>query len=233
MPMIVLDQAHWTQLEQVQMMVDAQVVYVDDMKQYGVEDYWEPAKTKGDCEDIALAKRQRLEALGWPADDLRIAVVIDGTGQLHAVLTVDAVSTKGAPATYVMDSRFVHVEPWKRLNEYGYTWVERAKPGRTEWSRLDGGAPAAQTVIALLQATVVTGSPGAASPVGVESQGQRGEVLAEGVADAVGGVAHVDAAVDIAEGGLHAALAPAQPDLTVAHQGAGGVGGPAGLAQGS
>ncbi|MEI9891615.1 MAG: transglutaminase-like cysteine peptidase [Caulobacteraceae bacterium] len=94
------------------------------------------AANKGDCEDIVLTKRKRLMDMGWPADLLRIAVVIDGHGDLHAVLTVDVLSQQGKPATYVLDSHFQHVEPWQYLNQYGYIWLERSKPGSTLWSRL-------------------------------------------------------------------------------------------------
>ena len=169
MPMIVLDQAHWAQLEQVQLKVDGKVAYQTDQQHFGAGEFWEPAGRTGDCEDMALAKRQRLVALGWPADDLRIAVAINEKGELHAVLTVDVVSAKGAPATYVLDNRFLHVEPWKRLSEFGYTWVERARPGSSQWSRLGDGA--AQTrAIASLQADAHIAASGAPSPVGVESQ---------------------------------------------------------------
>ncbi|MDB5461237.1 MAG: hypothetical protein JWO72_2978 [Caulobacteraceae bacterium] len=176
MPAVILDQVHWAQLEQVQLKVDGKVVYQTDEHRFGVADYWEPARKKGDCEDMALAKRARLIAMGWPADDLRIAVAVDEHGDLHAVLTVDVLSPKGTAATYVMDSRFLHVEPWKRLSEYGYTWVERAKPGSAEWSRLDTAArPAGETVATgALAASGPTGAMLAglplSSPMRVESQ---------------------------------------------------------------
>lgn len=165
MPVVVLDHAHWAQLEQVQLQVDGKVSYQSDLSRFGVADLWEPADTAGDCEDIALAKRARLTALGWPADDLRIAVTLDETGQLHAVLTVDVVTARGAPATYVLDSRFVHVEPWQNLSEYGYTWLERAQPGSAAWSRLADAGPVAMRALASVQGGVEV-----ASPVGTESQ---------------------------------------------------------------
>jgi predicted transglutaminase-like cysteine proteinase len=165
MPMIVMDPPHWAQLEQVQQAVNGKVAYQTDQAHFGVADWWEPAGGTGDCEDMALSKRARLEALGWPADDLRIAVVVDERGELHAVLTVDVATPKGAPATYVLDSRFLHVEPWKRLSNYGYTWVERARPGSAQWSLLTDASPAAERVIASLQTAVRI-----ASPVVVERQ---------------------------------------------------------------
>ena len=160
MPMIVLDQAHWAQLEQVQMQVDHAVRYESDMERFGVADWWEPAGKTGDCEDIVLAKRQRLMDLGWPPEDLRVAVVIDGHGDLHALLTVDVRSQKGQPATYALDSHFQHVEPWQQLNDYGYTWLERSKPGSPgEWSRLDDGSAAQTQKIAMLSIQLMPASP--------------------------------------------------------------------------
>jgi predicted transglutaminase-like cysteine proteinase len=170
MPAVVLDQVHWAQLEQVQLKVDGKVVYQTDQRRFGVADFWEPARKKGDCEDMALAKRARLIDMGWPADDLRIAVAVDERGALHAVLTVDVLSAKGAPATYVMDSRFLHVEPWKRLSEYGYSWVERARPGSAEWSRLDAGAQPAGALAASDPIGALLASLPLSSPARMERQ---------------------------------------------------------------
>jgi predicted transglutaminase-like cysteine proteinase len=158
MPGVIIDQAHWTQLEQVQMQVDQKVRYESDMQRFGVEDWWEPATDKGDCEDIVLAKRQKLMDLGWPADALRIAVVVDGHGDLHAVLTVDAQSVEAKPVTYVLDNHFEHVEPWQVMGQYGYVWLERSKPGSTQWSRLDNGT-AGETVRIASLATQVMVAP--------------------------------------------------------------------------
>jgi predicted transglutaminase-like cysteine proteinase len=159
MPVVILDQVHWAQLEQVQLQVDHQVRYTTDMERFGVPDWWEPATDRGDCEDIVLTKRQKLMDMGWPAEALRIAVVIDGHGDLHALLTVDVTMPNGAPATYALDSHFERVEPWDALSQYGYTWLERSKPGSTQWTRLDNGGVAANQQIALLAATIMPASP--------------------------------------------------------------------------
>ena len=95
MPAIILDQMHWAQLEQVQQVVNQRVTPESDAQRFGVKEYWEPAGRSGDCEDIALAKRARLIEMGWPADNLRIAVVINERREMHAVPTVDVTSQKG------------------------------------------------------------------------------------------------------------------------------------------
>jgi hypothetical protein len=75
------------------------------------------------------------------------------------VLTVDVESMKGKPATYVLDSHFEHVEPWQVLNQYGYYWLERSKPGSSEWARLDGGSAAGTVQIASLSTMIMPASP--------------------------------------------------------------------------
>lgn len=195
MPVIVLDQPHWAQLEQVQMQVGREVKYVSDMERFGVPDWWEPAVKTGDCEDIALTKRQRLLDLGWPAEALRIAVLIDGHGQLHAVLTIDVTSLQGKPATYVMDSHFEHVEPWQVLNQYGYYWLERSKPGSALWARLDGDSPVGTQQIASLSTMIMP-----ASPMWSDSDAQMVRVKAYG--QVVGGrslpaIVHLQLALDV------------------------------------
>ena len=159
MPVVVLDAVHWTQLEQVQLQTNHAVRYESDMELFGVPEWWEPAAGAGDCEDIALTKRRRLLDMGWPAESLRIAVLADGHGGLHAVLTVDVQSQRGKPGTYVLDSHFAHVEPWRTLNQYGYWWLARSRPGSSDWARLDGGSTSGDALMASLIATPVGEAP--------------------------------------------------------------------------
>ena len=136
MPAVMLDAQHWAQLEQVQREVNRTVAFASDQAVWGHGEYWEPATTSGDCEDIALAKRARLMRLGWPVEALRIAVATDEHGRLHALLTVDATGADGRPGTWALDNRLLYVEPWQRLSALGYRWLERQKPGSSQWVRL-------------------------------------------------------------------------------------------------
>ncbi len=67
---------------------------VSDERNYGQEEYWAyPAqfirKNGGDCEDYALAKYLALRRLGWPEEDLLLALVKDTRRKTdHAVLAV-------------------------------------------------------------------------------------------------------------------------------------------------
>ena len=52
---------------------------MDDQRHYGRAEYWNiPTDGYGDCEDYALTKRRDLIAAGFPAQALRIAVVLTG-----------------------------------------------------------------------------------------------------------------------------------------------------------
>lgn len=81
------------------------------------KDVWEIAQEFGDCEDLMLAKRQRLHKLGYPLGALRpvICRIRNGTG--HAVLCL--VTNQG---DYILDNRFSLIVPWKRLQ---YSWLYR------------------------------------------------------------------------------------------------------------
>ena len=157
MPVVIIDQAHWAQLEQVQRHVNNTVRYIENIRQFGSADVWEIADREGDCKDIALAKRKRLLELGWPPESLRMALAYTETGEMHAVLTVDVTTTEGRRGTYVLDNRFAQVEPWQVMSEYGYRWVERAGPNHNAWTyignpltlRMAAAAAAATTSVSL------------------------------------------------------------------------------------
>jgi len=64
-------------------------------------DVWSlPVSGRGDCEDLALLKRKKLIAAGWPSSVLLMTVARDREGYGHAVLTV--ATTKG---NYILDNR--------------------------------------------------------------------------------------------------------------------------------
>lgn len=173
MPVVIIDQVRWDQLEQVQHYVNDKVRYVDDMDDYGKAEFWEIANTRGDCEDFALAKRERLLEMGWPAEALRMATAVDERGELHAVLTVDVTTPAGRRATYVLDNRFADVEPWQQLS---YRWLERQGPSEYAWNYLGNPTALRATATAvtmnvamapdpLVAAAVAAGMAATAAPV--------------------------------------------------------------------
>lgn len=133
-----LTKQRWEELVAVQALVHAQVRQVPDDAKTG--DTWELAEAygAGDCEDIALTKRDLLIQLGWPAGALRPAMCYEpsqtvGGEALHTVLTVETDS-----GTFVLGNLAAAVRPWD--NSECAAWVMRA--GTPHWRWIAGGARA-------------------------------------------------------------------------------------------
>ena len=63
------------QLQGVNRQVNEEIELVSDMDNLGVEEQWNfPIDCRGDCEDFALEKRERLVAIGWPRSALTISI---------------------------------------------------------------------------------------------------------------------------------------------------------------
>ena len=75
--------------------------YRSDAAQYAKPDYWEAASGTGDCEDYALAKRNRLIAAGCDPLAIHLATCWVETGEYHAVLIVNT-----STGDYVLDNRY-------------------------------------------------------------------------------------------------------------------------------
>lgn len=115
---LTLTPVNWQTISKINLSVNRSVWQEDDQRHYGVREYWNIASDGyGDCEDIALTKRQQLMALGLPEPALRIAVVLTPKMESHAVLTV--ATDRG---DYVLDSLRDNILTW---NQTGYTWIER------------------------------------------------------------------------------------------------------------
>jgi len=113
--------------------VNSEISFSMDTDQYFQEDFWSlPHSGKGDCEDIALEKRQRLAMLGFPRAALRIAIVFH-KGYLcpHALLTIE--TDRG---TYVLDSFFDEIYTWNQL-PYNFASRERVDG---QWEYFDQNA---------------------------------------------------------------------------------------------
>ena len=77
-----------------------------------------PTSGKGDCEDYALLKRQRLMQLGWPASALLMTVVFDERNEGHAVLTA-----RTAEGDFILDNKTSTIKLW---NQTPYAYVMRS-----------------------------------------------------------------------------------------------------------
>jgi predicted transglutaminase-like cysteine proteinase len=107
----------WNLLHQVNTYVNSRIRPESDQALYGIAEHWTYPVSAGDCEDYLLLKKRKLEALGFPARDLRITVVLQEKGEGHAVLTVT--TTEG---DYVLDNRRNDILPWKDTK---YTYLKR------------------------------------------------------------------------------------------------------------
>src|SRR3546814_10828787 len=61
---VVLDDARWAQLDAVNSDVNRNIHYVADSRTFDRSEYWTLPQGQGDCEDLALEKRRRLNAMG-------------------------------------------------------------------------------------------------------------------------------------------------------------------------
>ncbi len=94
------------------------VKYIEDKDNYNKNDYWatpiEFLSRGGDCEDFAIAKYVSLRALGFKADQLRIAIVKDKIKNMpHAVLIV---YTSGQ--SFILDNQNKQVQSTITVSRY-------------------------------------------------------------------------------------------------------------------
>jgi len=128
---VALSGAQWLALQEVNRAVNLAIKPMDDQRHYGRAEYWNiPTDGFGDCEDYALTKRRDLIAAGFPAQALRLAVVLTSHNESHAILTVAT-----DHGDYVLDNLTNSIQSW---DQTGYQWVERQDPAKAwGWVSLD------------------------------------------------------------------------------------------------
>lgn len=109
--------AQIAELDRVNRQINKEIEPATDMQLYGVVDYWTIPTTKGDCEDYALLKRQRLIQAGWPVSSLLMTVVLDEKKEGHAILTA-----RTARGDFLLDNKTDELTLW---NQSPYTFVMR------------------------------------------------------------------------------------------------------------
>lgn len=133
-PPVLLDVALMQLVSRVNKQINAEIQPALDQDLYGVEERWTlPASGRGDCEDYALLKRERLHAAGIPLSDLLLTVVRkrDGTG--HAILTLRTRS-----GDFVLDNLDARVRPWA---DVPYRFVKRqSNEDPARWVEIEKGA---------------------------------------------------------------------------------------------
>lgn len=111
--MVTLTSSASRTLQAVNNSINREIVGVNDSSD---SDDWEVNVKRGDCEDFALTKRDRLIAAGISARSLRIAVATTPSGEGHAVLVVK--TTRG---DLVLDNRTDRIKDWR---ETDLRWVK-------------------------------------------------------------------------------------------------------------
>ena len=99
---------------------------VDDTVQYRVRDFWTlPSKRGGDCEDLALLKKQELMRRGVAANRLLMATVYGRRVGAHAVLVL-----RLDDGDFVLDILNNNIKPWHRT-KYTFLRVQNPKAPST------------------------------------------------------------------------------------------------------
>jgi predicted transglutaminase-like cysteine proteinase len=114
---VVLTEALWETLVDVNFRVNANTHPATDEELYGREEYWTYPTGSGDCEDYVLAKRRTLLEAGWPPSSLMVAVVRKSDDEGHAVLIV--ATDRG---DLVLDNLDGYIRRW---TETPYLYVKR------------------------------------------------------------------------------------------------------------
>lgn len=101
--------------------VNRKVREIEDIHQYGKEEYWAlPTRRGGDCEDLVLLKKKMLVEHGIPSERLLIATVLDRNLNSHAVLVL-----RTGAGDLVLDNLTNKIMPWKKT---GYTFLKLQNP---------------------------------------------------------------------------------------------------------
>jgi len=114
---VLLDEAAWARLQAVNNVVNNTILPATDHEIFGEEERWVYPLLWGDCEDYVLLKRRMLAETGWPLSSLLITVVLQSTGEGHAVLTV-----RTDRGDLILDNLVSNIRVW---NETDYFFVKR------------------------------------------------------------------------------------------------------------
>ena len=114
---LAMTEQQWLLVRMVNAFVNGAIAPVTDETLYGTPEYWTIPADAGDCEDVVLMKKKVLESKGFPAEALRITVVLDEHGDGHAVLTLTT-----AKGDFILDNRRNEIRSWGAT---GYTLLKR------------------------------------------------------------------------------------------------------------
>jgi predicted transglutaminase-like cysteine proteinase len=113
-------------LVSVNLAVNRTLTPMTDKHHYGIADLWGyTGDGLGDCEDYQLLKRKLLINAKLPRRALLMTVVIDESGEGHAVLTV-----RTDRGDLILDNKVNTVREWFEMN---YTFVKRESAHKIGW----------------------------------------------------------------------------------------------------
>ena len=117
----VISSADLPTLSKVNRSINRRVRSISDRAQFNVEEKWTlPTARGGDCEDFALLKKRELIRLGYPAQSLLIATVLDKRRRGHAVLVV-----RTQAGDLVLDNLTNSIKVWGKT---GYVFLRMQNP---------------------------------------------------------------------------------------------------------
>lgn len=137
---LTLTQENWKTIVNVNYNANVDYAPLTDMEIYGVEEYWTYPQTAADCEDYVLIKRKKLIESGISPSNLLITVVVQPSGQGHAVLTL-----RTDRGDFVLDNMRNKIMLW---SETEYRYLKRQSSADAgKWIKLqDGRADAVGSV---------------------------------------------------------------------------------------
>ena len=130
---VTLDEDRWAEVER----IHSELAAIKQTDESRMDDHWVVARASGDCEDIALAGREKLIGAGFPRRAVRLATALTENGDRHVVVTLDGVSREKRD-TWVLDSRSARVTSWRTLENGGYRFLTRQAPSGPYWVSLKG-----------------------------------------------------------------------------------------------
>ena len=125
------------QLNQVNRSVNSRITELSDRATVGKDDDWRLPTVSGDCEDIAILKKQELMRRGWPASALLLTVA-SYHGEGHTVLTV-----RTSQGDLVLDNLTNAVRDWSST-PYSY-FARQAQGNGKRWERIGAAKPVVTT----------------------------------------------------------------------------------------
>ncbi|MBT1158847.1 transglutaminase-like cysteine peptidase [Aminobacter anthyllidis] len=123
-----LTEARMRDLKRVNASVNQRIQQREDIATTGRDDDWRLPTSVGDCEDIAILKKNELRKLGWPASTLLLTVATYG-GTGHTVLTVRTDS-----GDLILDNRTGAIRNWKSTPYRYFARQSQSESGR--WTRI-------------------------------------------------------------------------------------------------